>query len=317
MTSSGRTAAAVAVAVVVVVGALGLSAVPAAAATTISARVAKTSIGLGSSVDVTGSISDRSATRTYLQRKVPGRWVDIAAMNVRGGAFRTTIKPTGVGVYSFRVRSRAGTVVSKTFYLKVIVTLGDGSYRFAIYDDRDYSCPYGPLTGRTLTVRGSSASVKVNATLSGKVTRSGSNFSMSLDSTEPGWVANLTLNGTVKPNALLAGKLKFGGVYPSGQTGWVCDMPFEAVAGPQPGPACPASAVRRVRLPAGYSWEENTPVCSATWAGGHVRYRGDSVPTGAILKWSGSAWALYDVGCSERAEAIVYAVVFRYACWQD
>lgn len=301
----------------VLVAALGATAVPAAAATTISARVAKTNITLGSSVAVSGTISDRTATRTYLQRKGGRGWVDIAGMTVRNGAFTTTIKPTGVGVYSFRVRSRTGSVISSTFYLKVIATLADGTYRLSITDARDYSCPYGPLGGKTLTVKGDTASVKVGGTLSGSVTRKGSDFSMSLDSTDPMWTARLKLNGTVKPNALLVGRLEFGGVYPSGQTGWVCNMPFEALGPQVAGPSCALSVIKRVTLPAGYRWLDETPVCTGDWAAARVRYRNDEVPSSEVLRWNGKAWALYPGDCTPRYEAVVPAVVYRYACWQD
>ncbi|MBX3285158.1 MAG: hypothetical protein KF703_07420 [Actinobacteria bacterium] len=296
---------------------LGATAVPAAATTTISARVAKTNITLGSSVGVSGTISDRSATRTYLQRKGGRGWVDIAGMSVRNGAFSTTITPTGVGIYSFRVRSRSGATVSSTFYLKVVATVADGTYRLYITDSRDHSCPYGPLDGRTLTVRGATASLKVGATLSGPVTRSGSNFTMSLDSTDPTWVANLTMTGTAKPNALLVGRLEFGGVYPSGQTGWVCDMPFEALGPQVSGPSCARSVIERVALPAGYRWEDAAPVCTGTWAAARTRYRSDEVPSSEVLRWNGKAWILYPGQCTPRFEAVIPAVVYRYACWQD
>lgn len=317
MNTIGRPRTAIAIGLLVVVATLGATAAPAEAATTISARVAKTNITFGSSVVVSGTITDRTATRTYLQRKGGRGWVDIAAMGVRGGSFSTTIKPTGVGVYSFRVRSRSGSIVSSTFYLKVTSTLADGSYELYIADARDHTCPYGPLGGRTLTVRGTSASVKVNATLSGSVVRTGSNFSISLESTDPLWVADLTMSGSVKPNALLVGRLKFGGVYPSGQTGWVCDMPFEAIGPKLPGPSCAASVINRVKLPAGVRWEDDNPVCSGNWAAARTRYRDEEVPGSEVLKWNGRAWALYPVDCSPRWDAVIPAVVYRYACWQD
>ncbi len=107
---------------IVVAAALVLPAEARAAGAAIDARLAKTSIDLGQSVVVSGTVTPAGATpRVYVQRSLGGgRWSDRAAGRVAAnGTFSVSIKPSASGLYALRVRSGGGSVVSKTLFLKV------------------------------------------------------------------------------------------------------------------------------------------------------------------------------------------------------
>jgi len=94
---------------------------PADAATvTITASISPSTIELGQTTYVSGTVTPSGATpRVVVQRGVGGRWTDRQGGAVTGGTFRIGIKPAQGGTYALRVRSGGGTVVSKTVYVKV------------------------------------------------------------------------------------------------------------------------------------------------------------------------------------------------------
>ena len=93
-----------------------------AAGATVSAKLSKTSIQLGETVLITGTVSPVRATPAVMvQRSLGGgRWSDrVPGAVAADGTFRVTIKPSGAGLYALRVRSSGGSVVSNNLFLKV------------------------------------------------------------------------------------------------------------------------------------------------------------------------------------------------------
>jgi len=248
----------------------------------------------------------------YLQRKGSRGWSDIQAARVSSGGFKLTVKPTGVGTYSFRVRSQSGAVVSSTLYLKVQAQLADGPYRLVYVN----GCLTYRLWEGKLTIRGAAASFTLRgAKFTGPVTRTGSAVKLALRTA--GGRGAIDFTGTVKPYNFLTGKLTFSGIHDTLETGFTCTTPVDAYGPAVPGPSCALSVIKRVRLPAGATWEDSAPVCTGTWAVGWSRYRGDEIPSSEVLKWNGTAWALYPGDCSPKYEAILPVFIYRSACWQD
>lgn len=113
-----------AMAALVSVGSPGVSARPRSAppAPTISAAASPTLLVVNQSSTVSGKVTPATTTRTViLQRKIGGVWSDrsSASVNTSTGAYKIPMKPTGVGMYTLRVRSAGGTVVSRTIYIRV------------------------------------------------------------------------------------------------------------------------------------------------------------------------------------------------------
>lgn len=100
---------------------LAATALPASAALTIDAKLAASTITLGSTAEVTGEVNVPSdSINVVLQRNVGGVWTDrnTAAVNA-DGTFKITLKPSQTGTYTLRVRSIGGGVVSRTLTLNV------------------------------------------------------------------------------------------------------------------------------------------------------------------------------------------------------
>lgn len=88
----------------------------------IAARLSATKITVGATAYAQGKMAPPTATgRVVLQRKVNGRWSDrdSALVDRSSGGFSIKLRPSSAGVYTMRVRSNGGSVVSNTFYLKV------------------------------------------------------------------------------------------------------------------------------------------------------------------------------------------------------
>lgn len=90
--------------------------------TTISARLSATSVTVGQTVYVQGTVAPAGAlSRVVVQRAVDRAWADRAAGSVdrATGAYRIAITPSQSGTYKLRVRSNGGSVWSGTIYLTV------------------------------------------------------------------------------------------------------------------------------------------------------------------------------------------------------
>lgn len=97
-------------------------AVPASASTTISAKVSSTTVQVGKTVYVTGTVSLASALdRVVLQRAVDHQWVDrgSAAVNPSTGTFKIAVTPSQAVTYTLRVTSPGHTIGSDRLSLRV------------------------------------------------------------------------------------------------------------------------------------------------------------------------------------------------------
>lgn len=106
------------------------------AAKRIQANVSPTKLVVRQQSTVSGKIVPATMTPTVvLQRKVGSKWEDRASAKVdkATGAYSIGIQPSGTGIYSMRVRSAGGTVISNTISVQVFAGLrvisGDGDLR--------------------------------------------------------------------------------------------------------------------------------------------------------------------------------------------
>lgn len=327
MASTKRVWPMAALAMAVLVAGLTVLAAPAEAAATISARLSRTTVAVGTAVDVTGSTTDRTANRVVLQRKGARGWADIQGATVKADrSFKATIRPSGAGIYTLRVRSASGSMVSATLSLNVTVQLADGTYDLVVTAARDANCYGGRVNGETLTIRGTRARLTrpkdYGDDFTGSVTRSGPNFSIRVSEPEdpPAPPRGATFNGTVRATGHLTGQAKLGGGIGDGQTGFVCDYPFEAWGPHLSSAACSIAAIRKVKPPAGEAWDASPPpTCVGVWA---VAYLHDTDPLYAdgppdilILKWNGSRWAIVANACAQRST--IPATIWQTGCTQD
>jgi len=326
--STKRMWATTAMTVAVLVGGLTGLAQPAAAAGSISAYLSKTTVVVGTTVDVIGSTSDRKATRVVLQRKGSSGWADIQSAEVKPGdwSFKTTIRPTGVGTYTFRVRSASGAAVSNTLFLNVTIPLADGTYDMVVTAARDAECYGGRMNGETLTIRGSLARLTrpkdYGDDFTGSVTRSATGFSIRVSEPDehPAPPRSATFSGRTIANGRLTGKAKLGGPIGDGHTGFVCDYAFDAWGPHLSSAVCSVAAIRKVKPPAGEAWDASqTPTCVGVWAMAYLHNTdplyADGPPDILILRWNGSRWALVSNACALRTT--IPASIWRTGCTQD
>ena len=167
---------------------LGLLAVaaPADAAPAITARFLTRAIDQGQTATVTGTITPSGSKSVVLQAKVGQTWSDRQGGAVSStGKFSITIRPRLRGLYTFRVRSSGGSVVSPTIYLRVnppVIYAASGKGVFYTpmfnvptkwsvsytYDCTDYKVPNPPgifasgpgFYDHTLAVGGSGSTLK-------------------------------------------------------------------------------------------------------------------------------------------------------------
>lgn len=106
------------VAAVIASAGIAVAALPANAA--IAVRMEATKVPQGKWAYAIGT-TEPGQKIVFVQRWNGSRWYDITGAAVRSdGSFRAALKPKDSGIYTFRVRSKSGSVLSKTFYLNVL-----------------------------------------------------------------------------------------------------------------------------------------------------------------------------------------------------
>jgi hypothetical protein len=199
--------------------------------------------------------------------------------------------------------------------------LASGTYKLVLSGDVA-QCGLYLADGSSVVIAGDSATATTPTTsggivLTGPVTTTGSAFTVK---TVQGTKMNLALTGTAGADGQLTGTANFGGVNPSGQTGWVCNGPMTLIEVATPASAsssgwhCTTDALQTAvdaGLPNNTGQKVDEAYCDGNWATAGVVLN-DSEFT-ALYQWTDSKWTYTsrEAPCDANQ---VPAGIFRFAC---